>query len=1227
MRIFYTVLCGLLLVAHFASAQNCPPRPAAAPKLINNDICIGQPISVLNLSNANGNDVYYVWEWGDGSKPDTLNDNRSPVHIYERAANDACSQPRNGYAYKIKLTVKNRNPNCLDHSTITDVYAYFTPEANFTMNDACIDDPVVTFENTTCALNTPGTQIIWTFGDPASGSNNTSTEVNPTHRYPSTGTYDVTLKVISFCSTTEKKMKVTVHEKPIIGFAIPSMSGTSTACAPYVLAVQNTSADNLGGVWKISPATGWRFKEGYNEYSRDPVIRFEEDGEYTISYDVKTPCGIRTFTHAQKVTVKSKPKITVDALPTSCAPFSVSPKGKLDDDGGLAVKYQWKIEGGSISSSTNFNPGSILFEKTGTFRITLQAENTCGLTAYSENLVIVDKAKVEFTFLPDTLCSAMSPVQLKALPAGGKWTGAGVSATGLFDPSLVTEGEYNVRYSIADGACADTKEATIEVFSSVNDSLPNQLVCANQGTPVALTANSPSQRSGITNGIWSGEGIVDARKGIFSPTTAGTGTFKLTCTYADVFTGCPNTITQNMVVKPKPQAAIETVPTTCANDVKKFTHKAIGATRFIWHFGDGETDETEQPTHVYPKDGEYAVKLITFNENNCADTAITKVKIIPNLKAEIAANTLTGCAPLAVKFQNKTNNTDGKFTWDFGNGRISHEMNPSTTMLFDNNTSRDTQYTVKLTVVRDGCSANSTTTKINVSSPPISDFGLDVGTGCAPLAVQFANVSSGSPKSYFWDFGNGQTSTEANPDIQKFDGVVGKTKEYTIKLISSNICGHDTTEQKVVVKASETKAFFKLDKLEGCAPLSINLEGIVSQGVAVQYDLGDGNFSNKKKLAHTFTKPGTYKIRQMASGSCGQDSVERLVYVWDTPSAKFTTAQSNNCNDRRIQFNQATTKNVEIAWDMGDGTQLENYNPLHDYGQKGDFMVKLSVKDLAHGCSNTDSALVSVRSPLSFDFDSIRHSGCYGFNTGAMVVRKDDIKNASGIIEFSLNDSTFTKDINLSGVFSNLEGRRWHTIWVRDKSGCIDSTSAYINGFPPLAIDAGPDREIELGDSTHTAVTTNAYKLLDIKWNQSKSISCDTCADVFLKPRENTLYTVTATGPEGCTAEAHVSVHVKINHRVYVPNVFSPNGDGMNDYFYPNVTKHVQKVAYFRVYTRWGEQVFENKNFLPDTTERVGWDGIFRNDQANTGVYVWVMEIELLNGNRELYKGDVTLMR
>ena len=105
-----------------------------------------------------------------------------------------CTQPNGGYVYKIKLTAQNRNTGCLNHSTTTDAYAYFSPIADFLAPaEICIDYPEATFTNKTCPLNTPNTKIFWSFGDPASGTADTSTLLNPTHRFTATGLYTVKL--------------------------------------------------------------------------------------------------------------------------------------------------------------------------------------------------------------------------------------------------------------------------------------------------------------------------------------------------------------------------------------------------------------------------------------------------------------------------------------------------------------------------------------------------------------------------------------------------------------------------------------------------------------------------------------------------------------------------------------------------------------------------------------------------------------------------------------------------------------------------------------------------------------------------------------------------------------------------------------------------------------------------------------------------------------------------
>ena len=1207
----------VLFLAQFAFAQTCPPRPAAAPKLLNNDICIGQPISLLNLSNPNGNSVYYIWDWGDGTTPDTMQDMRSPVHVYERPVDDKCAQPDGGYVYKIKLDARNNDSKCLNHSSTTDAYAYFSPEADFEApTEICADNTEVTFTNKTCPLNTPGTTIEWNFGDPASGVNNTSTEKDPTHKFSGKGLFTVTLKVTSFCRSTEKKMPILVRDAPIAagGFTV---SSTTTVCAPYELRLNNTSTGSTGNTWSVSPATGWSFAQETNATSANPILRFETNGEYTVKLQIKTICGTRDWTSAQKIIVKSKPQVSMDTLIGSCIPFTMAPAAKVDNDGGLPLQYNWTIAGGSISSATTQSPGNVIFAVKGTFPIKFKAGNTCGADSVTRFIAVTDKITVYFAGVPDTFCNSAQPITLAALPAGGVWTGNGITPAGTFDPSAAGIGTHILNYKVTFGSCSDNRNATVNVFGTNVNAGAFQEACANANTVTTLTGGFP------VGGVWSGVGVTDAKNGFFTPSVVGAGTFNLTYLYHEPKANCPNTAQKIFIVHAPPTAVIDTLKPLCINDFRDFKHSSIGAATYNWAFGDAQMSNNETPSHAYTSEGKYDVRLIVKSVTNCSDTAHAKITVSAPPTADFLQSSIEGCTPLNVTFNNNSTGTNAAYTWDFGNGRLLKTANPGT-ITFDNTIDIDTQYTIRLSVVTAGCPAAYDSSKLTVFTKPKANFAYDIGEGCSPLTVKFVNVSTGSPRFYRWDFGNGNTSNDMQPNFQKYytDTV---SKQYKIRLVTTNFCGNDSLTRNITVTPPSVKAFFGIDKIEGCSPLTVNILGAPTYGAATQYSLGDGALSNDKNLTHTFNVAGTYKIRQMVSGMCGQDSMERTVNVWATPSVDFTYSQFNICKDRRVQFRQATSPNVSVNWDMGEGTRMGAHNPLHDYKRSGDFMVKLDVADLAHGCKNKDSMMIQVRSPLIFDFDSVRHSGCYGIHTGAIVIRRGDVTGGLPTYSFSLNDSTF-KDARLSGIFSNLEGRKKHTIWVRDLAGCVDSASTYIKGFPTLNLDAGRDREIDLGDSTHTFVTTNAYKLLALKWTPSYSVSCDTCQEVYLKPIETTSYTVRATGPEGCTEKANITVRVISNRKIFVPNVFSPDDDGNNDFFYPFAGKNIKQITSFRIFNRWGEMVFENKGFQTDIAS-AGWDGKYKGEKLNTDVYIWSMEIELGNGIKELYKGDVTLMR
>jgi gliding motility-associated-like protein len=1216
MRILLTAL-SMFLLTQFAFSQACPPRPSAAPKLVNNDICIGQPISVQNLSNTNGNDLYYIWDWGDGSKSDTLQNTTSPVHIYERPISDMCSQPNGGYVYKIKLTAQNRDGGCLSHSTTTDAYAYFSPIADFIApREVCIDNAEVAFANTTCPLNTPGTKVMWNFGDAASGTSDTSSQVHPRHVFSAIGRYTVNLTVTSFCNTSVKTMDIIVRDAPSANgsFTLP----TSTVCAPYELTIANNSQNATGSTWSVYPASGWEFANGTDATSANPVVRFNQNGEYTLSLQINSLCGTRDWTSNQRIVVKSAPKVAMDTLVGSCVPFDLKPIGQVVNDGGLPPQYLWTISGGSKSSATTLDPGNITFPIKGTFPIKFKATNSCGEDSVTRFLAVRDKIEVAFTNIKDTLCNSETAVQMKALPAGGVWSGAAISGAGVFNPSVAGVGSYSLTYTVTFGACSDRRDTLVRVFGTAVNGGPIQAACGNEAVPMVLNGAAP------LGGKWTGTGVTDSINGIFNPGASGVGKFTLTYSYQESASKCLSFATKEVTVHQPPTAVIDSFPAFCINSGKTFKHSSIGSVAYKWQFGDGDSTNIENPSHAYLNSGTYRTKLMVTSAENCKDTTTRALVVSAPPAADYTESVNVGCTPLTVVFNNNRPDSNTVYTWNFGRGRVVTNTNPGV-IIFDNTSDKDTIYHVVMKAETPGCVASFDSSQLTVYTKPRANFAVDLGSGCSPLKVSFSNVSTGSPRSYYWNFANGITSNAEQPVSQTY--YTDTTyRDYNIQLVATNTCGNDTMSRKVTVTPSTVKAFFGIDRTEGCSPLTVNISNASSYGSKVSFDLGDGTVTNTDNFNYTFTRPGTFKIVQKATGGgCGQDSVERIVNVWATPSVEFTYSQFNACKDRRVQFKQKTSPNVSVWWTFGDGAESGTHDPLHDYGRSGTFPVKLAIEDITHGCKNADSTVLDVRSPLKFKIDSVKHSGCYGINTGAIVIRRGDVTGGIPTYEFAINDPTFS-DLNKSGIFSNLKGRDHYVVYVRDRVGCVDTSSVDIKGFPPLGLDAGKDREIDLGDSTQTFVTTNAYKPLDLKWTPASSVSCDTCENVWLKPIETTTYSVSAKGPEGCTEKARVTVRVASNRKVFIPNVFTPNSDGNNDYFYPFTARNVNKINYMRIFNRWGEMVFETKDFQPNE-QQSGWDGKHKGVNLAPDVYVYVLEVELKNGITEVYKGDVTLMK
>ncbi|GIV31323.1 MAG: hypothetical protein KatS3mg029_0674 [Saprospiraceae bacterium] len=176
-----------------------------------------------------------------------------------------------------------------------------------------------------------------------------------------------------------------------------------------------------------------------------------------------------------------------------------------------------------------------------------------------------------------------------------------------------------------------------------------------------------------------------------------------------------------------------------------------------------------------------------------------------------------------------------------------------------------------------------------------------------------------------------------------------------------------------------------------------------------------------------------------------------------------------------------------------------------------------------------------------------------------------------------------------------------------------------------LLLDLGTDREIELGESVVLSSQRN-FTPVSWEWSPPDYLSCVDCADPLASPLDDITYSVTVTSANGCTVSDEVSIVVKKVRRIYVPNAFSPNGDGINDILTVFAGPQVERVDLFLIFDRWGAKVFEAKDFSPNTFDS-GWDGRHLGKPLDPGVFTWFARVTFRDGHREIFEGDVMLMR
>ncbi len=335
--------------------------------------------------------------------------------------------------------------------------------------------------------------------------------------------------------------------------------------------------------------------------------------------------------------------------------------------------------------------------------------------------------------------------------------------------------------------------------------------------------------------------------------------------------------------------------------------------------------------------------------------------------------------------------------------------------------------------------------------------------------------------------------------------------------------------------------------------------------------------------------------------------------------------------DKTIKF---TDKSSSVAddivnyfWSFGDGAQPAtslSQGP-HDviYDSFGEKIVALTVES-ERGCLVTKLIPIYVN-PCCADFTlsvdaETSDPKCHGDTDGVILGSGSE---GNPPYKYSLDGVNF----QTIPVFYNLPANQYN-LYIQDKKGCVDTIVVDINEPEPLVANAGNDQYIDMTDVTSMNGSYNPpdYNVSQY-WSPVYNMEDSSRFDTDVWPYKTTTYTLTVTQEgTGCTDQDEMTIHVRDIREVWIPNVFSPNGDGFNEGFTAYNVKAATGIERMRIYDRWGELMFEAKD-IPIGDDKFGWDGRFKGQYVNSGVYVYVIDVKFIDNSIVPFSGDITVLR
>ncbi|RYM33581.1 PKD domain-containing protein [Brumimicrobium glaciale] len=1236
MRILLTLITVFIFANHLFAQ---PTTDFTAAPL---EICVGENVQFTDLSTSSSAITSWTWDFGDGS----TSSNQNPSHTYT-----------NSGLFTVILTAVNAN-GASPEVKINYITVNPLPNPSFTPSviGGCSLPSVVSINN---VLPNSGVTYLWDFGNGTTSTSGTPANIT----YNSEGVYSITLTVTN---TTTGCVNTVVETINIFDyttdFSIPSVTGCVGSPVNFVDA--------------SSPGTdswNWNFGNGSSSIDQNPFNIYTAVGTYTVTLTTTNSVNGCTDTHSETIEIFQAPTPSFTFNPNSgCAPLDVT---FTNTSSGIGT-FNWSYgDGGSFSGE---NPPPYPYTSNGVYSVTLTQTdvNGCSSATTQSNIINVSSIIAEFEPDIDKGCETLNVnfTDLSSSPNASdpitSWLwdfGNGTTFNGQTPPTQAfTEGVYDVSLTVTTNAgCSQTevKVDTIAVGIIPNADFswtPPQDCAKSNFTFTNLTTVPVPTNFGDFTYAWDfGDGGTSSVENPGYQYPLDTGNFDVQLIVN--FRGCPDTVTyQDAVYVIAPIASFGVLSIHCNPtlplDVTFSDQAIIGEitdnAEMKWNWGDGTSTTVTPPglyannpgqvTHTYNNLGSYNIKQVVHNYTTGCSDSITRTIHLSSIEAMFQVSNDSVCVNDQVTFTNNgTNSTHGitNSKYNIDNDTIINNANIN--YIYDTPGTSTITFTVTNVF---GCQDSQVFTDLEVLALPEANILASDIAGCSPLTVTYTNNSvnqSGVPISTFdWTFEDGSTQTTTNLN-QTTDYTFTDTGTFITQLLVTDEFGCVSSIDTAAIELTKPTALFDVAAVV-CSDQEFTAVNNSLDFTSSEWFINNTPESTDSNLITSInhlSSPNDLSFADSitlvvtdANGCI--DSIKQEIIV-STPNAEFDFVFSGaNINDQGSfvcppVFTDLTDLSGSYGnitnwnWDFSDGKTSTLQSPNNTYVFAGTYSGTLVITD-EYGCS-----------------DSI------------VYVDYLTIGGPSGDLEWALNNQceqeyTFTPS-NLQGVTDIL--------WVMGNGDTISSIDAFnyaytgAGSYVPTATIMNDDNcnITYILDTIKVTITPlNPYfeiNPMSMNWGEPATITDFSTGgyggivnwfweieggesfnnngeayDYLFNTTGDITVQLTVTDSAGCKDTFEVVVNVIDN--LTIPNILTPNGDGINDVF--RLIDNVYKDYKVIILNRWGNLVSESfiieGNYL--------WDGLNRNGKECTeGVYFYKIDGNQRNGEPRTEHGFVHLVR